>query len=102
MAPDCKRFISPNGWSINVPLSYTAGTPLTVAIANTNGGKQFRGLLSVAKTIRTPRWSARTAPAGYVTRHHRLRWIVVDPYQQQRQSQRTFSLHPALAAGSGP
>ena len=41
---------SPNGWSIEVPLSYTAGTPLTVGIANTNSSKQFRGLLlSAAK-----------------------------------------------------
>ena len=72
---------SPNGWSINVPLSYTAGTPLTVTIANTNGSKQFRGLLlSVAKQLDAALAGTFTC-ASRLCDNTRLWWLVVDPFQ---------------------
>ena len=36
---------SSNGWSLSVPASYSSGSALTLVLANTNAGKQFRGLL---------------------------------------------------------
>lgn len=58
---------SPNGWSINAPLSYTAGSPLTVTIANTNSGKQFRGILIWATNAASTLVGTWTVPSGYVT-----------------------------------
>lgn len=89
---------SPNGWSIEVPLSYTAGTPLTVAIANTNPSKQFRGLLLSAAKDGTAvgTW---TIPSGYTTPSGCGNASLTHASPAPK-SQRTFSFAPP-AAGSG-
>lgn len=101
MAPHGSATVpSPNGWSINVPLSYTAGTALTVTIANTNGSKQFRGLLlSVAKQSDAALAGTFTAPAGYVTTPG-CGGSSLTHASSNAKPQRAFSFAPP-AAGSG-
>ncbi len=36
---------SPNGWSFNVPATYTPGAATSIAISHADPGKQFRGIL---------------------------------------------------------
>ena len=91
--------ISPNGWSINVPISYTAGTPLTVAIANSNTSKQFRGLLLWATNSAGTLVGTWTAPAGYSTPSS-CGGSSLTHTSSTAKSQRTFSFAPPLA-GSG-
>ncbi len=56
---------SPGNWSLTAPLTYTSGVALTVAIANTNPGKQFRGILLWATNTAGNPVGAWTIPSGY-------------------------------------
>jgi len=91
--------VSPNGWSINVPIAYTSGTPLTVAIANSNTSKQFRGLLLWATNAGGNLVGTWTAPAGYAAPSS-CGGSSLTHASATAKSQRSFSFSPP-AAGSG-
>ncbi len=57
--------LSPGGWTLTAPVGYNAGSTLSVAIANTNPGKQFRGILLWATNASGTPVGVWTAPSGY-------------------------------------
>lgn len=90
---------SPNGWSINVPLSYTAGSPLTVAIANTNPSRQFRGILIWATNASSSLVGTWTVPSGYLAPAG-CGGSSLTHSANTAKSQRSFTFMPPVA-GSG-
>ena len=58
--------MSPNGWSLSVPGNYSSGPALTVVLANTSAGKQFRGLLLWATNTSGALVGTWSIPVGYI------------------------------------
>ena len=92
--------ISPNGWSINVPLVYRR-YPAHRGHRQQQYSKRFHGFAAVATNSAgtlVGTWTSTRRLLGTAV----LRGIIVDPYQQHRQKPENLSVLPPLADSEYP